>query len=321
MVRSPWRRCLSAVILLVITGTTGVAAQERSVEPVTDAMLQNPDPADWLNWRRTLDGWGYSPLAQIDRENVHRLQLVWGWQMNTGTNQPTPLVHDGVMYLANPGNVVQALDAVTGDRIWEYRRDLDDVVESVLAPRSRSIAVYGDKVYLNTADAHIVAPRPGHRRGGVGSRGRRQRPRLPLHERADRRQRQGRGRHDRLRALQGGRLLHLGPRRADRGGAVADLDHRAPRRPGRRLLGRPAAAVPRRGRFMDSRQLRSRDQPDLLVDLAGQAVGQREPAEPTGTRSTATASWRSTPTPASCRGTTSSPPARPTTSTTCSRAC
>ena len=142
---------------MVMTVGAGVAAQEGDVAPVTDAMLQNPDPADWLNWRRTLDGWGYSPLDQIDRNNVHRLQLVWGWQMNTGTNQPTPLVHDGVMYLANPGNVVQALDAVTGDRLWEYRRDLDDVVESVLAPRSRSIAVYGDKVYLNTADAHIVA--------------------------------------------------------------------------------------------------------------------------------------------------------------------
>ena len=120
-------------------------------------MLQDPDPADWLNWRRTLDGWGYSPLDQIHRENVHRLQLVWSWQMNTGANQPTPLVHDGVMYLANPANVVQALNAATGDRMWEYRRDLDDMVESVLAPRSRSIAIYGDKVYLNAADAHIVA--------------------------------------------------------------------------------------------------------------------------------------------------------------------
>ena len=157
MMRAPWRRLPAAFVLLVIAGSAGLGAQERDVEPVTDAMLQNPDPADWLNWRRTLDGWGYSPLDQIDRNNVHRLQLVWGWQMNTGTNQPTPLVHDGVMYLANPGNVVQALDAVTGDRLWEYRRDLDDVVESVLAPRSRSIAIYGDKVYLNTADAHIVA--------------------------------------------------------------------------------------------------------------------------------------------------------------------
>ena len=157
MTRKTWLRRLPAVVLIVMAGSAGIAGQERDVAPVTDAMLQDPDPADWLNWRRTLDGWGYSPLDQIHRENVHRLQLVWSWQMNTGANQPTPLVHDGVMYLANPANVVQALDAATGDRMWEYRRDLDDMVESVLAPRSRSIAIYGDKVYLNAADAHIVA--------------------------------------------------------------------------------------------------------------------------------------------------------------------
>ena len=151
------RRFVVAVMLATVTSGGGVQAQERAFEPVTDAMLQDPDPADWLNWRRTLDGWGYSPLDQIDRENAHRLQLAWAWQMGEGVNQPTPLVHDGVMFLPNPDNVVQAVDAVTGDRIWEYRREFVDMTESVLSPRSRSIAIYGDKIYLNTADAHIVA--------------------------------------------------------------------------------------------------------------------------------------------------------------------
>ena len=56
-----------------------VQAQVENFTPVTDAMLQNPDPADWLNWRRTPDGWGHSPLNQINTENVHHLQLVWSW--------------------------------------------------------------------------------------------------------------------------------------------------------------------------------------------------------------------------------------------------
>ena len=107
--------------------------------------------------------WGYSPLDQIRRDNVDQLQLVWAWQMAEGVNQPTPLVHDGVMYLPNPQNIVQALDAVTGDRLWEYQRNLDQMLESVLSPRSRSIAIYGDKIYLNTADAHIVRVRRPHR--------------------------------------------------------------------------------------------------------------------------------------------------------------
>ena len=160
--RMHWRRQMFTVVLLVgiimVTGAASGGAQERSFEPVTDAMLENP--ADWLNWRRTLDGWGYSPLDQITTDNVHQLQLVWSWQLGPGNSQPTPLVHDGVMYIPNPGNIVQAVDAVTGDRLWQYtreRRNRPDRPDAPPGRGSRSIAIYGDKIYLNTTDAHIVA--------------------------------------------------------------------------------------------------------------------------------------------------------------------
>ena len=124
-------------------------------------MLQNPDPGDWLNWRRTLNGWGYSPLDQINTHNVHQLQLVWSWQLGPGLSQPTPLVHDGVMFIPSPRNVVQAVDAVNGDRIWEHQRQFEastDALDAVgSGMRTRSIAIYGDKIYINTSDAHIVA--------------------------------------------------------------------------------------------------------------------------------------------------------------------
>ena len=152
---------VAGAALLVLVGCTAVSAQERDLTPVTDAMLQNPDPADWLNWRRTLDGWGYSPLDQIDRDNVDQLQLVWGWQLAPGLIQAAPLVHDGVMFIPSPRNVVQAVDAVTGDRIWEYRRQFeastDDLDAVGSGMRTRSIAIYGDKIFVNTSDAHIVA--------------------------------------------------------------------------------------------------------------------------------------------------------------------
>ena len=137
-----------------------VQAQDRDFAPVTDAMLENPDPADWLSWRRTLDGWGYSPLDQITTDNAHRLQLAWSWGVAAGSQQTTPLVHDGVMYLANPGEIVQALDAVTGELLWEYRRDAASAGGSGARPaggRHRNIAIYQDKIYLNSTDAHIVA--------------------------------------------------------------------------------------------------------------------------------------------------------------------
>ena len=122
--------------------------------PVTDAMLRDPDPDDWLIYRRTYDGWGHSPLDQITRENVGELQLAWVWAMGDGRNQPTPLVHDGVLYLANPGNVVQALDAATGTLLWEYRRPLP---EALRGANSRNLAIYGDKLFLGTRDAFIAA--------------------------------------------------------------------------------------------------------------------------------------------------------------------
>jgi len=128
--------------------------------PVTDAMLQNPDPGDWLSWRRTLDSWGYSPLDQIDRSNVHRIEEVWSRPMSRAApNQATPLVYDGVMYLVNPGDLIQAIDATNGDLIWEFwwdiPEDLADYTDFGL--RQRNIAIYGDKIYHATAAGFLIA--------------------------------------------------------------------------------------------------------------------------------------------------------------------
>ena len=156
--RAHWYSWLLASWMIVFLAGAAMA-QDRALTPVTDAMLQDPDPADWLNWRRTLDGWGYSPLDQIDTTNVHRLQLAWAWALGAGNSQPTPLVHDGVMFIPNTGNGMQAVDAVTGDAFWRYTRpERPGRNPDALPTRgSRSIAIYGDKVYLSTSDAHIVA--------------------------------------------------------------------------------------------------------------------------------------------------------------------
>ncbi len=94
---------------------------DRTFRPVTDAMLEKPDPGEWINWRRTYDGTGYSPLKQINRNNVGQLRLAWSWGMPPGAHQPTPLVHDGVMFLPTPGGGAQAIDATNGDFLWEFR--------------------------------------------------------------------------------------------------------------------------------------------------------------------------------------------------------
>ena len=127
---------------------------EQRLTPVTDALLQDPPPGDWLSWRRTRNSHGYSPLDQVTRDNVDDLQLAWVLAIREGNHQTTPLVHDGIMFLASPGNVVQAIDALTGDIIWVYRSPLP---EDARVGATRALAFYGDKVYLATHDAALVA--------------------------------------------------------------------------------------------------------------------------------------------------------------------
>src|SRR5271169_1212595 len=110
-----------SIFIAVLSGSLWLFAQVKDFRPVSETMLRNPAPGDWLNWRRTDNAWGYSPLDQIKKENVQRLQLAWSWSMEEGAQEATPLVHDGVMYLPNPHGVIQALDAATGDLLWEYR--------------------------------------------------------------------------------------------------------------------------------------------------------------------------------------------------------
>ena len=100
--------------------------------PVTDAMLEDPAPGDWLTWRRTPNGWGYSPLDQVNRDNVGSLRLVWTRALATDGQEGTPLAYGGTLYFPNPNDVLQAIDAVTGDLKWEYRRDIPDDATPVL---------------------------------------------------------------------------------------------------------------------------------------------------------------------------------------------
>ncbi len=132
-----------------------VAGEVKNYVPVTDAMLRNPDPGDWLMIRRDYKATYYSPLNQITAQNVNDLRLVWSWAMQEGAsngNQPAPIVHNGVLYVNNAGMVLQALDAKTGDLIWENRYGSNPT-----APAMRGIAIYDDKIFVATGEAHLMA--------------------------------------------------------------------------------------------------------------------------------------------------------------------
>jgi alcohol dehydrogenase (cytochrome c) len=128
--------------------------------PVTDQMLENPDPGDWLMWRRTLNGWGYSPLNQINRQNVSQLRMVWTRGMTEGVQEATPVVYKGTMFLPNPADVMQAINAATGDLIWEFRRPVPDDVSKFFqgSPlKNRNIGIYEDKIYDLSVDNFVYA--------------------------------------------------------------------------------------------------------------------------------------------------------------------
>src|SRR5258708_4655959 len=153
-----WKH-VEAALLLGMIGALPIAveAQVSSYSPVTDARLQNPEKENWLMYRGNYAGWGFSPLDKINTGNVAKLTPAW--TLGTGVaegHQSPPMVNNGVMFLSTPQNQVMALDARTGDVLWQYKKALpDDLLQ--LHPTNRGVALYQDKVYLATVDAHLVA--------------------------------------------------------------------------------------------------------------------------------------------------------------------
>jgi len=136
----------------------GAANPIQALRPVTDTMLLKPDDGDWLMWRRTLDGWGYSPLDRINKQNVKDLQVAWTWSIPAGPTETTPLVHDGVLFQQGNGNSVQALNAATGDLIWNFTRALPAAMITPNANLSlRNMAIYGGNLIIATSDDHLLA--------------------------------------------------------------------------------------------------------------------------------------------------------------------
>src|SRR5689334_9722311 len=141
------------IIFLALTAGPAAAQQTKEFKPVTDQMLLNPSPEDWLMPSRTYDWQRFSPLNQINKQNVNQLRLAWSRGMANGvSSENILLVYAGVMYVVNQGAVVQALDATNGDLIWEYRRKLPDDIKKYFGDvlRTRSLAIYQDMLFYST---------------------------------------------------------------------------------------------------------------------------------------------------------------------------
>ena len=151
---------LISTLTFVSSFQFNLLAQQTEFPPVSDEMIQNPADGDWLMWRRTLDSWGFSPLDEISKDNVADLRMVWTRDLATGTGEITPLAYNGMLFVPQASDVIEALDAVTGDLIWGYRRDIpEDLYEMVggNARNNRNLAIYEDKIINTSDDNHIFA--------------------------------------------------------------------------------------------------------------------------------------------------------------------
>ncbi|HIB74278.1 MAG TPA: alcohol dehydrogenase [Gammaproteobacteria bacterium] len=128
----------------------------KNFDDISDQDINYPKENDWTSWRRTPLGFGYSPLKQVNKENVQKLKLSWSLTMNEGSNQGTPLISQGVMFLTHPGNMIQALSAANGRLIWEYKYPYPKD-SMLLGGPTKNIAMYKDKVFMATYDAALIA--------------------------------------------------------------------------------------------------------------------------------------------------------------------
>ena len=149
----------SALLTVIVSGQappvqSSAPAAAQPFTPVTQKMLEDPSTNDWLMFSRTYDAQRFSPLKQINKDNVAQLRVAWKVEMGTGQTETIPIVYNGVMYVVMPGAIVRAVDAATGTTIWEYKRPVATNVGN--QARTKSLAIYQDVILYTAPDSHVV---------------------------------------------------------------------------------------------------------------------------------------------------------------------
>jgi alcohol dehydrogenase (cytochrome c) len=144
------------ILTIALVGMVAPVATQvvKNFQPVTQQMLEKPSPDDWLMFSRTYDAQRYSPLNQINKQNVAKLKVAWDREMGAGQTETIPIVHNGVMYVVNPGAIVQALDAATGAVLWEYKRPV--AAGAASQARTKSLAIFQDVILYTAPDSFVV---------------------------------------------------------------------------------------------------------------------------------------------------------------------
>lgn len=131
-----------------------------SVAQVTSERLTNAskEPQNWMMYSGDYPGRRFSGLDQINSANVHGMVAKWVYQTAaSGKLETSPLEVDGILYATAQDNRAFALDARTGRPIWMYQRQVPADIRPCCGHVNRGLAILGDKVFMGTLDAHVIA--------------------------------------------------------------------------------------------------------------------------------------------------------------------
>lgn len=145
---------MTRLVMLLAAGCT--AGAQVPYDRIVNAA---EEPGAWLTYSGTYSAHRYSGLSQITPTNVSGLKIRWMYQLNAEARfETSPVVADGVMYIAEPPSNVIALDLRTGRRLWRWERELPKDLQTIGFGRTnRGVAVLDDMVYVGTLDSHLVA--------------------------------------------------------------------------------------------------------------------------------------------------------------------
>jgi len=142
-------------LLLVFSVLVGQMRAQVTFERLLNA---SSEPQNWLTYSGDYAGHRFSTLDQVNRANVHSLTAKWVYQTAaTGKFETTPLVVDGILYATGQDDRAFALDARTGRPIWLFQHPLPSDIRPCCGRVNRGLAILGDKVFLGTLDAHVIA--------------------------------------------------------------------------------------------------------------------------------------------------------------------
>ena len=149
---------------VVVPGSLNPATRSNaavpSFNPVTNERLVNSgaEPHNWLMYSGNYYSQRYSELDQVNTANAAQLEMQWAFQLRAlDRAETTPVVVDGVIFVTeSPSNVI-ALDARTGEQFWRYNYELPEEVNYCCGRNNRGVAVLGDRLFMSTLDAQLVA--------------------------------------------------------------------------------------------------------------------------------------------------------------------